>query len=176
MLNLNITIMKTNVIQKFLGSYRYKNIKVFSKLIFSTKNSLLQILYIHLCGTLTMQYCEWWKTLTVLVICAGHLASCPMPGMVPPEASISMARCSSGISPKVKGTMMSARSMKTVFVRCWDTATDSRSWNLRKQMRDCTGMATSRLEGKKIVKCLINRTCHCGWYCSLTMSNNNIER
>lgn len=71
-----------------------------------------------------------------------------MPGMVPPVPKISIARCSSGMSPVVNGMTIRALSMKTVLVRCWATLTESRSWNLMKQIRDWTGMATSRLENK----------------------------
>lgn len=46
-------------------------------------------------------------------------------------------------SPSAKGTTISALSTKTVFVRCWETPTDSDSWNFTKQTREVTGKGES---------------------------------
>lgn len=51
-------------------------------------------------------------------------------------------------SPSAKGTTINALSTKTVFVRCWDTPTDSDSWNFTKQTREVTGKGES-LEEKQ---------------------------
>ena len=48
-----------------------------------------------------------------------------------------------GNEPSAKGTTINALSTKTVLVRCWDTPTDSVSWNLTKQTRDVTGRGDS---------------------------------
>lgn len=45
--------------------------------------------------------------------------------------------------PSAKGTTISALSTKTVLVRCWETPTDSDSWNFTKHTRDVTGRGDS---------------------------------
>ena len=45
--------------------------------------------------------------------------------------------------PSANGTTIRARSTKTVFVRCWDTPTDSVSRNFTKQTREVTGKGES---------------------------------
>lgn len=56
--------------------------------------------------------------------------------------------------PSAKGTTINALSTKTVLVRCWDTPTDSGSWNFTKHTRDVTGIGES-LQGKVRLKCYI---------------------
>lgn len=48
--------------------------------------------------------------------------------------------------PSAKGTTIRARSTKTVLVRCWETPTDSGSWNFTKQTREVTGKGESLKE------------------------------
>lgn len=48
--------------------------------------------------------------------------------------------------PSAKGTTIRARSTKTVLVRCWETPTDSGSWNFTKHTREVTGKGESLKE------------------------------
>lgn len=50
---------------------------------------------------------------------------------------------SSWDKPSANGTTIKALSTNTVFVRCWDTPTDSGSWNFTKHTRDVTGIGES---------------------------------
>lgn len=51
--------------------------------------------------------------------------------------------------PSAKGTTINALSTNTVLVRCWETPTDSGSWNFTKHTRDVTGMGESLLDSKE---------------------------
>lgn len=48
--------------------------------------------------------------------------------------------------PSAKGTTIRARSTNTVLVRCWETPTDSGSWNFTKHTREVTGKGESLKE------------------------------
>ena len=52
--------------------------------------------------------------------------------------------------PSANGTTINALSTNTVLVRCWDTPTDSGSWNLTKQTRDVTGIWESLLRKSRV--------------------------
>lgn len=71
----------------------------------------------------------------------------PPPGIIPATAlagaNSDIALDSSGMTPSAKGTTIKALSTKTVFVRCWETPTDSASRNFTKQTREVTGKGES---------------------------------
>lgn len=53
--------------------------------------------------------------------------------------------------PSANGTTIRALSTKTVFVRCWDTPTDSDSRNFTKQTREVTGKGDSLEENTNML-------------------------
>lgn len=53
------------------------------------------------------------------------------------------SRTITGDKPSAKGTTINALSTNTVLVRCWDTPTDSGSWNFTKHTLDVTGIGES---------------------------------
>lgn len=62
-----------------------------------------------------------------------------------------MAKGQTGHPPSAKGTTIKALSTKTVFVRCWDTPTDSGSLNFTKQTREVTGKGESLEENTDVL-------------------------
>lgn len=59
------------------------------------------------------------------------------------DSHVSETRITHRHPPSAKGTTIKALSTKTVFVRCWETPTDSDSRNFTKHTREVTGKGES---------------------------------